>query len=48
MGGGGRSEIEDAGQTRSDQQGKKIILEAEFWADWSGKEVKGIKRQRLQ
>ena len=27
---------------------RRLILEAEFWADWSGKEVKGIKRQRLQ
>lgn len=26
----------------------RLILEAEFWADWSGKEVKGIMRQRLQ
>lgn len=21
---------------------RRLILEAEFWADWSGKEVKGI------
>lgn len=27
---------------------RRLIVEAEFWADWSGKEVKGIKRQRLQ
>lgn len=27
---------------------RRLILEAEFWEDWSGKEVKGIKRQRLQ
>ena len=27
---------------------RRLILEAEFWADWSGKEVKGIMRQRLQ
>lgn len=42
-----RTGIEHAAQRKS-SRARRLVLEAEFWADWSGKEVKGIKRQRFQ
>lgn len=43
-----KTELRMQGKQGQISRVRRLILEAEFWEDWSGKEVKGIKRQRLQ